>query len=87
MGSYVASQLVKELLRRRVNIKVRTLILRLTFKENCPDLRNTGVVDVINELKSFGLHVDVFDPWADKSHRARIQHYPNHNPKVIIMMQ
>jgi UDP-N-acetyl-D-galactosamine dehydrogenase len=48
----------------------RALILGLTFKENCPDLRNTRVVDIIGELQSFGMHVDVWDPWVDKAEAA-----------------
>jgi UDP-N-acetyl-D-galactosamine dehydrogenase len=44
----------------------KALILGITFKENCPDIRNTRVVDIYDELKAFGLEVDVYDPWADK---------------------
>lgn len=63
MGSYVAGQLVKAMLRKRVQIHgARVLILGLTFKENCPDLRNTRVVDIIEELEDFGVAVDVHDP-------------------------
>jgi len=66
MGAYVASQLVKALLKRRVHVDgARVLILGLTFKENCPDLRNTRVVDVVAELRDYGVHVDVHDPWVD----------------------
>ena len=43
------------------------LILGLTFKENCPDIRNTKVIDVINEFQSYGAHLDVYDPWVDKA--------------------
>ena len=68
MGAYVASQLVKEMLRRRIQIKgARVLIMGLTFKEDCPDLRNTRIIDVINELKDYGIDVDVTDPWANAS--------------------
>lgn len=68
MGAYVASQLVKEMLRRRIHIKgARVLIMGLTFKEDCPDLRNTRIIDVINELKDYGIDVDVTDPWANAS--------------------
>ena len=63
MGAYVASQLVKAMLRRRVHVDgARVLILGLTFKENCPDSRNTRVVDVVAELRDYGVHVDVHDP-------------------------
>ena len=66
MGRYVASQLVKKMLHNRIHVQgARVLVLGLTFKENCPDIRNTKVVDVIRELEDFGMEVDVFDPWAD----------------------
>jgi UDP-N-acetyl-D-galactosamine dehydrogenase len=66
MGAYVASQLVKAMLKRRVHVDgARVLILGLTFKENCPDLRNTRVVDVVAELRDYGVHVDVHDPWVN----------------------
>jgi UDP-N-acetyl-D-galactosamine dehydrogenase len=66
MGKYVAGQLVKAMLKRRINVGgARVLVLGLTFKENCPDMRNTRVVDVVNELKDYGISVDVFDPWID----------------------
>lgn len=66
MGAYVAGQMVKAMLKKRIHVDgARVLILGLTFKENCPDLRNTKVVDVVAELKEFGIMVDVYDPWAD----------------------
>lgn len=66
MGAYVASQMVKAVLKRRIHVNgARVLILGLTFKENCPDLRNTRVVDVVAELRDYGVQVDVHDPWAD----------------------
>ena len=66
MGAYVAGQLVKSMLKRRIQIDgSRTLVLGLTFKENCPDLRNTRVVDILNELRDYGVVVDVHDPLAD----------------------
>ena len=66
MGAYVAGQLAKEMSRRRVHVNgARVLVLGLTFKENCPDLRNTRVVDVVSELRDFGAEVDVHDPWVD----------------------
>jgi UDP-N-acetyl-D-glucosamine/UDP-N-acetyl-D-galactosamine dehydrogenase len=67
MGAYVASQLIKAMLKRRVQVDgARVLILGLTFKENCPDLRNTRVVDVVAELLDYGVYVDVHDPWVDE---------------------
>lgn len=66
MGAYVAGQLVKAMLKRRIHVDgARVLVLGLTFKENCPDLRNTRVVDVVRELQDYGIKVDVHDPWAD----------------------
>jgi len=66
MGAYVASQIVKAMLKRRIQVYgARVLILGLTFKENCPDLRNTRVLDVVTELRDHGVQVDVHDPWVD----------------------
>ena len=66
MGAYVASELVKAMIRKGIVVKgARVLILGLTFKENCPDLRNTRVVDVVSELRDYGIAVDVHDPWVD----------------------
>jgi UDP-N-acetyl-D-galactosamine dehydrogenase len=66
MGRYVVSQLMKALSHRRIHANgARILVMGLTFKENCPDLRNTRVVDIVNELKEFDCVVDVYDPWAD----------------------
>ena len=66
MGSYVAGQMIKAMLKKGVVVQgACVLVMGLTFKENCPDLRNTRVIDVINELKEYGLTVDVHDPWAD----------------------
>ncbi len=66
MGAYVAAELVKALIRKGIMVKgARVLILGLTFKENCPDLRNTRVVDVVSELRDYGIDVDVHDPWVD----------------------
>ncbi|PTE19741.1 Vi polysaccharide biosynthesis UDP-N-acetylglucosamine C-6 dehydrogenase TviB, partial [Cereibacter changlensis JA139] len=66
MGAYVAGQLVKAMLRKRIQVNgAKVLILGLTFKENCPDLRNTKVTDVVRELADYGVSVDVCDPWAD----------------------
>lgn len=65
MGAYVAGQMVKAMLKRRIQVEgARVLVLGLTFKENCPDLRNTRVVDVVAELREYGIEVDIFDPWV-----------------------
>ena len=66
MGTYVAGKMIKAMLKRRIQVNgARVLVLGLTFKENCPDLRNTRVVDVVSELREYGIDVDVHDPWAD----------------------
>ncbi|MCG3730766.1 Vi polysaccharide biosynthesis UDP-N-acetylglucosamine C-6 dehydrogenase TviB [Vibrio cincinnatiensis] len=66
MGAYVASQLVKAMLKKRIHVDgARVLVLGLTFKENCPDLRNTKVVDIIHELQGYGVQVDCYDPWIN----------------------
>jgi len=67
MGNYVVSQIVKLMLKKRVHINgSNILIMGLTFKENCPDLRNTRVIDIIHEFREYGANVDVYDPWVDK---------------------
>ncbi len=67
MGEYVASQLVKLMLKKLIQVgQSKVLVMGLAFKENCPDIRNTKVVDIIDELKSYGVTVDVFDPWVSK---------------------
>ncbi|MHA6298272.1 Vi polysaccharide biosynthesis UDP-N-acetylglucosamine C-6 dehydrogenase TviB [Devosia sp. CAU 1758] len=66
MGRYVAERMVKAMLKRRIHVEgAKVLVMGLAFKENCPDLRNSRVIDVIRELQDYGAHVDVHDPWAD----------------------
>ena len=66
MGAYVAGQLVRLMIKRGIRVRdAKVLVLGLTFKENCPDLRNTRVVDVVTELADYGIMVDVHDPWVD----------------------
>jgi UDP-N-acetyl-D-galactosamine dehydrogenase len=66
MGRYIASEVIKLMLMKRIHVAdARILVLGLTFKENCPDLRNTRVTDIIDELSSYGASVDVYDPWVD----------------------
>lgn len=76
MPSYVVAQLVKAMTKRRIQVDgARVLILGLTFKENCPDLRNTKVVDIVKELGEYDVKVDVYDPWisaADAEHEYGI---------------
>jgi UDP-N-acetyl-D-galactosamine dehydrogenase len=66
MGGYVVSQLVKAMTKRRIHVQgARVLVMGLTFKENCPDLRNTRIVDIVRELGDYNVAVDVYDPWVD----------------------
>jgi len=66
MSLYVASQIIKRMISRGIQLlESRVLILGLAFKENCPDVRNTKVVEIVNELRSYGAKVDVHDPWVD----------------------
>jgi len=65
MGGFVAQETVKLMIKKDIPVKdANALVLGITFKENCPDIRNSRAIDVINELKSFKLNVDVYDPWA-----------------------
>lgn len=65
MGHYVVSEIVKRMLKKRIHVEdANVLILGLTFKENCPDIRNTRVVDIIREFRDYGAKTDVYDPWA-----------------------
>jgi UDP-N-acetyl-D-galactosamine dehydrogenase len=67
MGAYVARQMIKAMLKKLIQVNgARVLVLGLTFKENCPDLRNTRVVDVITELRDYGVEVEVHDPWVSQ---------------------
>ncbi len=66
MSLYVASKVVKQMLQKGISVRdAKVLILGLTFKENCPDVRNTKVVDIVAELASYGCNIDVHDPWVD----------------------
>lgn len=68
MGAYVAERVIKMLTRRRIHVVgANILILGLAFKENCPDLRNTRVVDIVTELSNYHANVDIYDPWVDSS--------------------
>lgn len=67
MGAYVVTQLVKAMVKKKIQVEgAKVLILGLTFKENCPDLRNTKVIDIVSELKEYNIDVDVYDPWINK---------------------
>ena len=68
MGEYVASEVIKLMIKKDVKVKdAEVLVLGITFKENCPDVRNTKVVDVVSALKDFGVNVSIYDPWADEA--------------------
>ena len=74
MGAYVAGQLVKEMIKRSFQLKgMQVLVLGVAFKENCPDLRNTRVIDMVAELKDYGMQVDLHDPWVD-AEKALMDH-------------
>jgi UDP-N-acetyl-D-galactosamine dehydrogenase len=69
MGIYVAQRVAQLMIRKRIQVSdARILVMGLAFKENCPDVRNTRVVDVLRELLTFGARVDVYDPWVDADH-------------------
>jgi len=69
MGFYVANKIIKAMIQKSIQIiDSRILIMGFTFKENCPDPRNTRVIDIVNELETYNLTVDVFDPWIDQDH-------------------
>lgn len=77
MGKYVAGEIVKIMVKKDIRIKgAKALMMGITFKENCPDIRNTKAIDVYHELLSYDLEVDVFDPWASK---AEVLHEYNIN--------
>ncbi|EXB32973.1 MULTISPECIES: Vi polysaccharide biosynthesis UDP-N-acetylglucosamine C-6 dehydrogenase TviB [Acinetobacter] len=66
MGEYVATQLIKEMVKKRIQIVgSKILVMGLSFKENCPDIRNTKIVDMVKTLKEYDLDLDIYDPWVD----------------------
>lgn len=66
MGAYVATEVVKLMIKNRIPVKgAKVLMLGITFKENCPDIRNTKAIDIYHEMREYGIEVDVYDPWAD----------------------
>ena len=72
MGAYVAAQLIKAMIKKSIQIEgARVLVMGLAFKENCPDLRNTRVVDIVSELQHYNIAVDVYDPWVSASEADR----------------
>jgi UDP-N-acetyl-D-glucosamine/UDP-N-acetyl-D-galactosamine dehydrogenase len=72
MGKYIGTELIRHLVQRELKVKgARVLVMGITFKENCPDVRNTRVVDVVSTLTDFGMEVIIYDPWADEKEVAR----------------
>lgn len=72
MGVYIAEQLIKLMIRKEINpVGAHILIMGLAFKENCPDLRNTRVVDIVGSLRVYNMHVDVCDPYVDVDEARR----------------
>lgn len=66
MGEYVATQLIKEMVKQRIQVvDSKILVMGLSFKENCPDIRNTKIVDMVKALKEYDLDIDIYDPWVD----------------------
>jgi UDP-N-acetyl-D-galactosamine dehydrogenase len=90
MGMFIAGKVVKMMIQKGTNIKgAKALILGVTFKENCPDIRNSKVVDIYNELVQFGLEVDVFDPHADvsqvkKEYKIELKQTPTKYDAIIL---
>ena len=72
MGAYISVQLVKAMLKKLIHVQdSRVLVMGLTFKEDCPDIRNTKVVDIIQELQQYGVDVECFDPWVEPQDAVR----------------
>lgn len=92
MGEYVASQVVKAMIKKGISISgSKILMLGVTFKENCPDVRNTKIVDVVSALKDYGIEVVVYDPWAkpaEVAHEYQIestQKLPNDSFDAVVL--
>lgn len=72
MGEYVVTQLVKTMIKKRIQVEgAKVLILGLSFKENCPDVRNTKIIDIVHELEEYNIEVDVYDPWVNTAEAER----------------
>lgn len=72
MGEYVATQLIKEMVKQRIQVVgSKILVMGLSFKENCPDIRNTKIVDMVKALKEYDLDLDIYDPWVDPLDAAK----------------
>jgi UDP-N-acetyl-D-galactosamine dehydrogenase len=83
MGEYVAAQVVKLMIKKGITVKgAQLLLLGITFKENCPDVRNTKIVDVVKALEDYGIQVTIFDPWANPAEVKHEYNLPCH-PELI----
>lgn len=72
MGEYVVTQLIKTMIKKRIQVEgAKVLVLGLSFKENCPDVRNTKVIDIVHELQEYNIDVDVYDPWVEAKEAKR----------------
>ena len=72
MGEYVATQLIKDMVKQRIQVVgSKILVMGLSFKENCPDIRNTKIVDMVKALKEYDLDLDIYDPWVDPLDAAK----------------
>lgn len=93
MGKYIAGQVVKQMINSEIPVKnAKVLMLGITFKENCPDIRNTKAIDIYNELKSYGLEIDIYDPWASPTEVLHeyglsiLSEYPENNGYAAIVL-
>ena len=72
MGAYVTTQLIKTMIKKRIQVEgAKVLILGLSFKENCPDVRNTKIIDIVHELQEYNIEVNIYDPWVNKVEAQR----------------
>lgn len=92
MGEYVATQLIKEMVKKRIQVVgSKILVMGLSFKENCPDIRNTKIVDMVNALKEYDLDLDIYDPWVDINEAKHeygltpITQLPEHHYDAVIL--
>jgi UDP-N-acetyl-D-galactosamine dehydrogenase len=84
MGNFVAGKVVKLMIHKGHRIQgARVLVLGVTFKENCPDIRNSRVVDIVSELRDFGCKVDVYDPWAESEEVIEEYGFPLVDPSAL----
>lgn len=92
MGAYVVTQLVKGMIKKKIQVEgAKVLVLGLSFKENCPDIRNTKIIDIIQELTEYNIDVDIYDPWIDAAEAQNeygvnpIQHVESNKYDAVIL--